>query len=217
MSDEESRDEVLTLSSVAMGISFIAFTAALGCLFASLPLIRSLFAWFDPHNAAFQQPVPREAILCCLALGLSVGALGPLMLCFSCCGTWRINTDGTEFRHLFKKRRKYLRWQVDQIHWSHLQFGLKGKDIRLVAYWHWFPKATQDQARARLQTFFLRSFDLPASTLPAPRWSFEANFSSVTAWMAKMAGIAIGITAIALGIILLAVLGPSGILSSDKR
>ena len=200
---KQPQSEVLTLSSLSTGISVIVFLAVLGCFLASLPFwARPLLAWTEPDNPVLQTPLPAEAKLCGLALGLLIVALGPILLYFHRWGTWQISDEGIEFRHFLKRQSMYLRWQdVEQVHWSKMQFGLKGKGISLLAYWHWFPKPQQSQGRERLQALLFRDFDL--TIVPDRVWSFDPNLRSRVTWALKMAAAVIGGTAIVPGILLL--------------
>ena len=196
----ETHSEVLTLSSASTGISCIVVMAASGCLLASLPLLRTCLAWLEPNNLFLRQPLPLNVTLCCLALGLLITALGPVLLYFSSWGRWRIDDEGIEFRHFLKKRPLYLLWRdVDQVHWAQMRSGLQGKGVRLRAYWDWFPKSKRDEARSRLEAFLSRAFDL--STVPIRAWSFEPNFRSRATWALKIVGLAISVAAAILGLV----------------
>src|SRR5205823_9124359 len=160
MSNDRHSDRLM-LSAASTGISSMVGMAAVGSLLASLPMLRTCLAWLEPNNLFLRQPLPLNVTLCCLALGLLITALGPVLLYFSSWGRWRIDDEGIEFRHFLKKRPLYLLWRdVDQVHWAQMRSGLQGKGVRLRAYSDWFPKSERDAAGSGLEAFLSGAFDL---------------------------------------------------------
>jgi hypothetical protein len=203
-------DETQVFSSASIGIELIICCTVCGLCLAGMPFLLPFLVFSDPLKGNPPQTQMMIASLGLLAVGLLVICVGPLLLYFSCWGIWRINREGVEFQHFFKKQSSYLAWQgLIQVHWSRMQLGLKGENIRLVTYWHWFPGAKQQQAKECFEVYLAPFFDL--SLPPAARaWSFQPNARSIVAWSFKMAVAAMGGTAVVLGPIVLVLLFTDG-------
>jgi hypothetical protein len=163
----------------ALIIGLIA--AALGCL-GCLGI-----AFTDPR------PQPNELFLFGLSLGLPIVLLVG-MTCLANWGEWRIDTEGIEFRHCWRRKPRYLAWQnVEQVHWCYLSFGLKAGRKKLGASWSWFPKPQIDQLRSCLESCLSKDFDLRHEEgTDRKAFSFELNFRSVSFWILRMLGVIVG-------------------------
>jgi hypothetical protein len=101
-------------------------------------------------------------------------------------GNWRIDNEGIEFRHCWRRKSRYLGWRnVDKVHWSYLSFGLTAGPDKLIAHWQWFPKSERDRLRSCLESCLSKEFDLRLEP-PGRVFSFEPNFRSVFFWILRV-------------------------------